>query len=132
MKRPLLLGFFFVLVACGGVKKTQEAINVGNYSSAIDKSLENLAQNKDKKGNQPYIVLLEEAYRKNMARELKNIAFLEKDDNPVNYEAIYNTYSSLNEIQERIKPLLPLTVVEENRNAKFKFKQGILYLNFEF
>lgn len=123
MKKLLLLGIFTVLMACGGVKKAQEAINLGDYGSAIHKSLKNLAQNKTKKANQPYIVLLEEAYRKNTERELKNIAFLEKEDNPSNYEAIYNSYENLRNIQERIKPLLPLTIEEENRNAKFKFRE---------
>ncbi|QCX00236.1 hypothetical protein FGM00_08975 [Aggregatimonas sangjinii] len=122
MKKLLLIGIATFLVACGGVKKTQEAINLGDYGSAIDKSIKNLAQNKTKKGNQPYIVLLEEAYRKNTERELKNIAFLEKDDNPSNYEAIYNGYNDLRSFQQRIKPLLPLTILEENRNAKFKFR----------
>lgn len=123
MKRLLLLGMFAILMACGGIKKTQEALNTGDYGSAINKSLKNLAQNKSKKGNQPYIILLEEAYRKNTERELKRISFLEEDDNAANYEAIYTSYSTLKNIQERIKPLLPLTIIEENRSAKFKFKE---------
>ena len=121
MKRLLLLGISIILLACGGVKKTQKSINLGDYGGAINKAIANLAQNKTKKGNQPYIILLEEAFRKNSERELKNIAFLEKDDNPLNYEAIYNSYNNLKTIQERIKPLLPLPILEENRNARFKF-----------
>ncbi len=110
------------LIACGGVKKTQEAINTGNYANAINKALANLSDNKSKKGHQPYILLLEEAYKKNAERELQNIAFLKKDGNPANYEAIYNTYIALKNMQQRIRPLLPLRVNDENRNAKFAFK----------
>ena len=114
--------FSFLLLACGGVKKTQEAINTGNYGNAINKSILNLVENKTKKGHQPYIVLLEEAFRKNTERELQQIAFLEKDENPAHFEAIYRSYAHLREIQERIKPLLPLHIVEENRDAEFIFQ----------
>jgi len=109
------------LVACGGVKKTQKALNAGNYSNVINNALQNLAENKVKKGNQPYILLLEDAFKKNTERELKYIAFLEKDGNEASYENIYKSYSSLRDIQEKIRPLLPLRIIEENRNAEFSF-----------
>ncbi len=123
MKQLLLYTTILLLVfSCSGVKKTQEAINTGNYSSAINNALKNLADNKDKKSNQPYVVLLEEAYGKNTERELQQIAFLQKDGNPANYESIYKGYLSLNEIQQRIKPLLPLRLNDEKRDAHFSFK----------
>jgi len=122
MKRLLLLGLSAILVmACSGVKKTQEAINVGDYGNAINTSVQNLVQNKTKKGNQPYILILEEAFQKNTEREQKHIAFLQKDDNPANYEAVFNSYRNLKNIQERIQPLLPLVLIEENRTAEFDF-----------
>jgi len=122
MKKLLLLSSLVLLfIACGGVKKTQEALNVGNYGNAINSSLSNLAENKDKKGNQPYILLLEEAYKKNTERELQQIAFLQKENNPANLERIYDTYTQLKNIQQRIRPILPLYIRDENRNAKFSF-----------
>ncbi|NNE03333.1 MAG: hypothetical protein HKN52_09220, partial [Eudoraea sp.] len=103
MKKALLLVTAVVfLIACGGVKKTQEAINTGNYNQAINSALKNLADNKSKKGHQVYILMLEEAFEKNAARELQNISFLEKDGNPANLEAIYKGYSYLKNIQQRI------------------------------
>ena len=123
MKKALLYFTTIVfLIACGGVKKTQEAINTGNYHQAINRALHNLSDNKDKKGHQPFILMLEEAFAKNASRELQHIAFLEKDGNPANMEAIYKGYSHLKSIQERIRPLLPLYVMEENRNANFAFR----------
>lgn len=122
MKKILLYtGVLSLLLACGGVKKTQKAINTGDYYHAINSSLDNLARNKDKKGNQPYVILLEEAFKKNTERELERVAFLEDDENPAHYETIYSTYSNLRTIQERIKPLLPLRIHEENREARFSF-----------
>lgn len=112
----------FIFISCGGVKKTQEALNTGNYGNAINNALKNIAENKTKKSNQPYIQLLEEAYKKNTERELQEIAFLKKDNNPANHEIIFNSYQNLKSIQERIKPLLPLQLFDENRNARFAFK----------
>ncbi len=120
MKKLLLLsGILLFMLSCGGVKKTQQAINTGNYMNAINSAVQKLAENKDKKSNQSYVLLLEEAFRKNTERELEHIAFLRKDGNPANLETIYKGYENLNRIQEAIKPLLPLRVNDENRNAEF-------------
>lgn len=123
MKQSLLASLMMLIfISCGGVKKTQEALNTGNYGNAINNALKNIAENKTKKSNQPYIQLLEEAYKKNTERELQEIAFLKKDNNPANHEIIFNSYQNLKSIQERIKPLLPLQLFDENRNARFAFK----------
>lgn len=121
MKKVLLLTAILMMAACGGVKKTQEALNTGNYTTAMNKAIKNLAENKTKKGNQEYITLLEEAFAKNTDRELQEIAFLQNDGNPANLEKIYNKYLQLKNTQERIKPLLPLFINEEGREARFDF-----------
>lgn len=122
MKKFLLFSFIGLLLSCSGVKKTQEALNSGNYEAAINKAVMNIAENKTKKSNQTYIVLLEEGYKKNTERELQHIKFLKKDGNAANYEEIYNTYGRLKSIQERIRPLLPLYIQDENRKVQFNFK----------
>ena len=95
MKNKLLFVLLLlVLMACGGVKKTQEALGTGNYAAAIDRSIKGLVGNKDKKGNQPYVLLLEEAFQKYTKRELEQIKFLEREKNPANYEVIYKAYGA--------------------------------------
>lgn len=122
MKLKLLLLFIGItLLSCSSVKKTQEAINYGNFDNAISISLKNLRENKFKKGNQPYIIMLEEAYAKANERDLRRLDFLKQENNPSNFEEIYNTYKNLNNRQESIRPLLPLTIAESNRKANFKF-----------
>lgn len=121
MKQLLLILTVVLLTACSGVKKTQKAINLGQYSYVINHAVENLANNKTKKSYQPYILLLEESFEKNKQREINQIAFLEEEGNESNYEAIYHSYVNLKDIQERIKPLLPLTIIDENRTANFEF-----------
>jgi hypothetical protein len=123
MKKVLLYGSILaMLVACSSVKKTRKALNLGDYRQAIHTSIDNLAKNKSKKGKQPYVLLLEEAFEKYTERELNQIAFLQNDENPVHFEAIYRSYTNLRNIQQRIRPLLPLRVFDENRDARFEFK----------
>lgn len=121
MRKSLLVITLIVLTACGGVKKTQEALNSGNYVTAMNKAIAKLSDNKTRKGNQEYVLLLEEAFVKNKKRELETVTFLEKDGNPANLEKIYNSYLKLKQLQNRIEPLLPLPVYDENRNAEFSF-----------
>ena len=115
------MGISMLFIGCGGVKKTQKALNTGDYNNAINTSIQRLTENKTKKGNQQYILLLEEAYKKNTEREVQHVAFMEKGGNESDYEAIFKTYTTLRSIQERIKPLLPLRLTEENREAIFEF-----------
>ncbi|UII75620.1 hypothetical protein LV716_15345 [Flagellimonas sp. HMM57] len=121
MKKILLIGTLIVLAACGGVKKTQKNVNSGDYNTAIETAIKNLTANKNKKGHQPFILLLEDAFAKNVEREEEQIAFLQKDGNPANLESIYNKYLRLKEVQKRIRPLMPLFIKEQGRNASFKF-----------
>lgn len=121
MKKTLLIISIVLIAACGGVKKTQEALNSGNYVSAMNKAIKNLTENKTKKGHQAYVLLLEDAFAKNAEREMEQISFLKGDGNPANLESIYNKYLHLKQIQQRIRPLMPLPIYDENRNASFDF-----------
>jgi hypothetical protein len=122
MKKILLYSTLALLFSCSGVKRTQEALNSGNYWTAINKAVTNIADNKEKKSNQPFIVMLEDAYKKNMEREIQHINFLKKEGNPANYETIFKTYERLKSVQQQIRPLLPLRITDENRKAQFNFK----------
>lgn len=121
MKKLLLFTTTLFLIACGGVKKTKQALNSGNYQTAMNRAIKNLQNNKAKKGNQDYVLLLEEAFAKHTEKEISRIQFLENDGNPANLINVYEGYSNLKNLQNRIKPLLPLPVYDEDRNAQFKF-----------
>ncbi|WP_281239508.1 hypothetical protein [Flavobacterium praedii] len=121
MKKITTIIAFFILFTSCGVKQTQNNLASGNYDAAIDIALSNLRSNKDKKGKQDYIYLLEEAFAKAKERDLNTISFLSKENNPNELEKIYSTYLTLNERQEKIKPLLPLKLIKEGRNAIFPF-----------
>tara|TARA_R110000850_G_scaffold277086_1_gene422434 strand:+ start:175504 stop:176688 length:1185 start_codon:yes stop_codon:yes gene_type:complete len=122
MKRALLLLVGFLLVvSCSSVKRSQKALNQGDYSEAISIAINKLQKDKTKKANQEHIILLEDAFKKLTENELKRIAFLEKEGNPANSEEIYNRYRNLQHIQNQIKPLLPLYVSDSGKEAKFRF-----------
>jgi hypothetical protein len=121
MKKALLLLSLIIILASCGVKKTQKLVSSGNYDAAISKAVSNLRTNKGNKRKQDYIYLLEEAFAKAKERDLNAITLLAKDANPVQLEKMYNTYLQLNERQEKIKPLLPLRLIREGRNAIFPF-----------
>lgn len=123
MIKKLLLFILSIvtIVSCSSIKKTQEAINYGNYDQAIQIAVKELRENKTKKSNQDYILMLEEAIEKATLKDIENITFLKKDGNPANFETIYNTYLNLKNRQELIKPLLPLPILDKGKNAKFSF-----------
>jgi hypothetical protein len=122
MKNFLLFTvFIFLTISCSSVKNTQEAISNGNYDDAITIAVENLKRNKTKKRNQPYVLLLEEAFKKAAAKDLARINFLKKENNPENIEIIFSLYAQLKKRQEFLKPLLPLYIVKVNRVAFFQF-----------
>ena len=121
MKKLIPLILTFAIFSCSSVKKTEKALNTGNYDQAINIALTKLRTNKDKKGKQPYILMLEEAYGKSVERDRNAISYMEKEGNPANLEKIYNTYLNLKQRQEQIRPLLPLYVTDEGRDARFTF-----------
>jgi hypothetical protein len=122
MKKIILFtAFIFLLTSCSSVKNTQEAISNGNYDSAINTAIKNLKRDKTKKRNQPYISLLEEAFKKVTARDIARINFLKKDNNPEKIETIFALYENLKRRQEILKPLLPLFIIAEKRDAAFQF-----------
>jgi len=120
MKKLLLLtclaGF---ILSCSTRKQVEKAINTGNYELAIADALDKLKTNKSKKSKEDYVLMLHDAYIKAVDRDLNTIKFLKKDNNPENYQAIYETYVKLNARQEAIKPIMPLQI--NNKTIPFRF-----------
>ncbi|MBO9585798.1 MAG: hypothetical protein J7574_16660 [Flavobacterium sp.] len=120
-KITFLFSILFLAFSSCGVKTTQSMLSDGNYDGAIDRSVEALRTKKDSKGKQDYVYLLEEAFAKAKDRDLRDLEMLNKENNPANAERIYNTYLQLNNRQEKIRPLLPLSLLKQGKNAYFPF-----------
>ncbi|WP_284653043.1 hypothetical protein [Flavobacterium terrisoli] len=121
MKKITSLLFLLLIVSACGVKQTRELLTSGDYDAAIQNAVGGLQGNKNAKGKQDYVYMLEEAFAKAKERDLRNIDTWFKDANPQNLEKIYETYVQLNNRQESIRPLLPLKLLKEGRDAKFPF-----------
>lgn len=122
MKKLLLFFFSMVIISSCGVKKTQNLLSEGDYDAAINRAVEGLRTNKDSKGKQDYVYLLEEAFAKAKERDLLKLDLLIKGNNPRDYETIYTTFMQLTKRQETIRPLLPLPLLDRKRDAIFPFE----------
>lgn len=120
-KITFLLSILFLVFSSCGVKTTQSMLSDGNYDGAIDRAVEALRTKKDSKGKQDYVYLLEEAFAKAKDRDLRDLDMMIKEANPANSERVYNTYLLLNNRQEKIRPLLPLPLLKQAKNAYFPF-----------
>lgn len=120
-KITLLLSILFLALSSCGVKTTQSLLSDGNYDAAIDRAVEALRTKKDSKGKQDYVFLLEEAFAKAKDRDLRDLDLMIKEATPTNAERVYNTYLQLNNRQEKIRPLLPLPLLKQGKNATFIF-----------
>ncbi|WP_445711516.1 hypothetical protein [Flavobacterium sp.] len=118
MKKITLIILSLIVVSCG-VKQTQSMLSNGNYDGAIEKAIDALRTNKTSKGKQDYVYLLEESFAKAKARDESSLNLLIKENKPSNYERIYGLYNQLRNRQERIRPLLPLPLLKEGRDALF-------------
>lgn len=108
MKTKLLyLPLFLLILSCSSVKQANQALYSGNYEQAIDIAVNRLQKNKNKKTDFQQIEILENAFSKMKNTYQDRINFLKKDTN-VNTQQIYNMYLSMDNIQNKIKPLLPL------------------------
>lgn len=110
-----LVMFLLLNTSCNS---TQKAISHGNYDYSINKSVEKLRKSNKK---DKYILSLEEAYNKANERDLNRIVFLKKEGNPANWHQIYDLYNTLNRRQNKVRPVTPLFIVEQNRRAEIHF-----------
>ncbi|MFN3640134.1 MAG: hypothetical protein ACK4UK_04385, partial [Flavobacterium sp.] len=119
MKRLLPFLFIaFILMGCGK-RESMQMLSSGNYDGAIQFAVSSLRTNKNAKGKQDFVYILEEAYAKAKERDERNISLWSKEANPANLEQIFNAYQRLNQRQELIRPLLPLRLLKEGSNAIF-------------
>ncbi len=103
MKKYLLFAFVALfLSSCGSVNKKLQR---GDYDGVINKSVKKLIKDP---GDSEDIKLLDRAYKLANERDLERIKFLKTEDNPNNYDEIFQRYESLKARQARVRTVLPL------------------------
>lgn len=118
MRKITLLALTLLIVACG-TGNIEKLISNGNYDEAINKSISKLSSNKDAKGKQDYVYLLQEVFAKANDRDLIQIDRLVKDANASNFEKVYNLYLGLQSRQDKVSQILPLKLLDKARDANF-------------
>lgn len=119
MKKITLLALSLLIVACG-TGNIEKLISNGNFDAAIDKALSKLSKNKNAKGKQEYVYLLQDVYAKANESDLTQIDRLVKEASASNFEKVYNLYLGLQTRQDKVSRILPLKLINEGRNATFK------------
>lgn len=119
MKKITLLALALIIVACGS-GNVEKLISSGNFDNAINKSISKLKTNKNAKGKQEYVYLLQEAYAKANERDLTQINYLMKEANASNFEKVYNLYLNLQARQDKVRRILPLKLLDKGTDAVFK------------
>ena len=116
MKKIVIYLLIGVLISsCSSSRKLMQR---GNHDAAIYKSARKLSKRKKDKD----IIVLEMAYKKANDRDQEQIEFLKKEGNPDNWDKLYSIYSNMSRRQNAVKPLLPLFINTENRNANFQIR----------
>lgn len=119
-KITLIIITILFFSGCNSTKRVERTISKGEYDRAIEISVKKLRKNKHTKSKQKHILLLEKAFDKAVKRDLYNLERLKKNSNPAIIEQVFKTYVMLDNRQELLKPLLPLYINKEEREANFK------------
>lgn len=112
-----LLLFFLLPTLFTACSVSKNYLKRGDYDGAVRVAAQKLRANKNR---QKDILVLEEAFKAANQRDIDLINQLKRDGNPANWQTIYNYYQNINYRQELVKPLLPLFIKKEFRNADIK------------
>jgi hypothetical protein len=113
MRNIFILGFLSVLLI--GCSAAQRHLKNGNYQAAIEVGARKMRQN-PKKADKT-ILAIERAFKIEKSRITDKINQLKREGNPENWLSIYNLYKQLNQYQSVLKPVLPMFIQKEFRNA---------------
>lgn len=128
MRNLLFLFVALILTSCNSVKKTQRAANSGDYTVAMNRSIQQLQRNKFNNKGRTYATILKQSFENYRTTTLERIRFLERETLKDNSKPVYQSYVNLQNFQNRIRPLLPL----ENQNRErinfdfYDFSENIL------
>lgn len=118
MKKTIIFSLIAMIGIYQSCKSPETIMNEGNYDLAISKSLKKLRKNKTK---EKHIRVLEESFQKANQRDLDRINYANKEGTPEGKELIADTYHRIKARQNRIRPILPLYIESEARDARFSF-----------
>lgn len=92
-----------VLTSCGSTTKKMQQ---GNYDAVIDKTVKKLMRSP----NADDAAEMDRAFRLANERDLERIRYLVAENNPNNYDEVFNRYNMLKERQRKVRTVTPLSI----------------------
>jgi hypothetical protein len=110
-----IFSFFIVALLLSGCGSTTKNLQSGNYDAVIDRTTKKLIRKPDAKE----AAEMDRAYQLANERDLERIRFLTREDNPDNYDEIFQRYNMLKERQRKVRTVTPMTV--EGRTYNYEY-----------
>ena len=98
--------FLMAALLLAGCGSTTKKLQRGQYDAVIDKTVKKLIRKPDAKR----AAEMDKAYQMANERDLERIRYLKMENNPDNYDEIFNRYNLLKERQRKVRTVTPLTV----------------------
>jgi hypothetical protein len=109
------VSIFIVTLLLTGCGSTTKNLQRGNYDAVIDKTTKKLI----KKPDAADAAEMDRAFKLANERDLERIRFLVRENNPDNYDEIFNRYNMLKERQRKVRTVTPLTVDGKTYNYEY-------------
>jgi hypothetical protein len=94
------------VILLSGCGSTTKKLQQGNYDAVIDKTVKKLI----KSPNADDAAEMDRAYRLANERDLERIRYLVAENNPDNYDEVFNRYNMLKERQRKVRTVTPLEI----------------------
>ncbi len=93
-----------ILSSCGSSKKMLER---GNYDAAIQRAVKKIRKNPDSPKD---IETLDRAYKIANEQDQERVTFLEREDNPGNYDEVFAIYTRMKNRQSLVRTVSPMNL----------------------
>ncbi|HER10119.1 MAG TPA: hypothetical protein ENO20_14535 [Bacteroides sp.] len=107
--------YLIALLLVAGCGSTTKKLQRGQYDAVIDKTVKKLI----KKPNAKKAAEMDRAFQMANERDLDRIKYLKMENNPDNYDEIFNRYNMLKERQRKVRTVTPLTVDGKTYSYQF-------------
>ncbi|MFO7933601.1 MAG: hypothetical protein R6U78_05930 [Bacteroidales bacterium] len=98
--------FLMAALLLAGCGSTTKKLQRGQYDLVIDKTVKKLIRKPDAKT----AAEMDKAFQMANERDLERIRYLKMENNPDNFDEIFNRYNMLKERQRKVRTVTPLTV----------------------
>lgn len=109
----------YVLVAgilLAGCASSRKQMKTGNYAAAVETAVKKLRKNPDSEDD---IEILQRAYKIANEQDMERIRLLKMEDNPRNYDEVFQRYNSLMNRQASVRTVTPLQL--NGRSISFDY-----------